>query len=68
MNDEEEYDVVIDTLQKHRDKLWKMTQSNMNAGAFNIMDSIRLEQIDKLDDAMKLWRKHNEQLSNSCDE
>ncbi len=60
MMSDEEYDVVIDTLQKHRDKLWKMTQGNMNAGAFNIMDTIRLEQIDKLDDAIKLWREHNE--------
>ncbi len=56
----EEYDVVIDVLTKHREQLWKMTQSNMNAGAFNIMDTIRLEQIDKLDDAIKLWKEHNE--------
>lgn len=62
MNDD--YDVVIDVLQKHRDKLWKMTQGNMNAGAFNIMDTIRLEQIDKLDDAMKMWKEYkDEQLS-----
>ncbi len=56
----EEYDVVIDVLTKHREQLWKMTQGNMNAGAFNIMDTIRLEQIDKLDDAIKLWKEHNE--------
>jgi hypothetical protein len=62
---DEEYDVVIDTLQKHRDKLWKMTQGNMNAGAFNIMDTIRLEQIDKLDDAMKMWRKHRERTDDT---
>jgi hypothetical protein len=52
----EEYDVVIDTLQKQRDILWKMTQSNMNHDMFNIMDEIRLEQIDELDKAMAMWR------------
>jgi hypothetical protein len=56
----EDYDVVLDTLQKHRDKLWKMTQSNMNADMMNLMDDIRLEQIDQLDRAMKLWKKDNE--------
>jgi hypothetical protein len=52
----EEYDVVLDTLQKQRDILWKMTQSNMNMDMFNIMDQIRLEQIDQLEKAMKLWQ------------
>ena len=52
---EEDYDVVIDTLQKQRDILWKMTQQNMNADMFNIMDQIRLEQIDQLDKAMAMW-------------
>jgi hypothetical protein len=52
---DEEYDVVIDTLQKQRNILWKMTESNMNHDMFNIMDEIRLEQIDQLDKAMKLW-------------
>jgi hypothetical protein len=28
----------------------------MNHDLFNIMDSIRLEQIDQLDKAMKLWK------------
>ncbi len=52
---DKEYDIVLDTLQKQRDKLWKMTQSNMNHDLFNIMDQIRLEQIDQLDKAMKVW-------------
>jgi hypothetical protein len=56
MNEEVDYDVVIDTLQKQRDILWKMTQQNMNADMFNIMDQIRLEQIDQLDKAMVMWR------------
>jgi hypothetical protein len=54
---EEDYDVVIDTLQKQRDILWKMTQQNMHADMFNIMDQIRLEQIDQLDKAMAMWEK-----------
>ena len=56
MNEEQDYDVVLDTLQKQRDILWKMTESNMNHNLFNIMDQIRLEQIDQLDKAMKLWK------------
>lgn len=56
MSNESEYDVVLDTLQEKRDKLWKMTQSNMNMDMFNIMDQIRLEQIDQLDKAMELWK------------
>jgi hypothetical protein len=55
---QEDYDVVLDTLQKQRDILWKMTQQNMNVDMFNIMDQIRLEQIDQLDKAMEKHKKH----------
>jgi hypothetical protein len=60
MQNEVEYDVVVDTLQKQRAVLWKMTNLNMNSDSFNIMDSIRLEQIDQLDKAIILWKQHNE--------
>lgn len=53
--EEAEYDVVIDCLQRHYDRLWAMTQSNMNMDMFNIMDQIRLEQMDQLKQAMALW-------------
>lgn len=56
-DDEEEYDVVTDTLQKHWDVLNKMVQRNMNSDMFNIMDQIRLEQMDQLNKAMKMWRE-----------
>ena len=54
---DEDYDVVIDTLTKHRDKLWEMTKSNMANDMMNIMDDIRLEQIDQLDAAMRMWKE-----------
>jgi len=54
-NTEPDYDVILDTLQKKRDTLWKMTQQNMNADMFNIMDQIRLEQISQLERAIELW-------------
>jgi len=54
----EEYDVVIDTLQKHKDKLWKMTKSNMDNDMMNIMDDIRLQQIDQLEKAITLWKEN----------
>ena len=57
---DEEYDVVIDALQEKRDRLWKMTQQNMNSDMFNIMDQIRLEQIDQLDKAIQQWKKSKE--------
>ena len=55
-DEEPDYDVVIDTLQKKRDTLWKMTQENINADMFNGMDQIRLEQISQLEKAMELWK------------
>jgi hypothetical protein len=54
---EEEFDVVTDVLQKHWNLLNKMVQQNMNAEMFNIMDQIRLEQMDQLKKAMKMWRE-----------
>ena len=57
---EQEYDVVLDALQEKRDRLWKMTQQNMNADMYNIMDQIRLEQIDQLDRAIQQWKKSKE--------
>jgi hypothetical protein len=59
MNEEEDYDVVVDVLQKHRATLWKMTQQNMNADSFNVMDQIRLEQIDEIDKAIIMWINRN---------
>jgi len=57
---EEDYDIVLDTLQNQRAILWKMTESNMNHDLFNIMDQIRLEQIDQLDKAIVMWKARNE--------
>jgi hypothetical protein len=54
---EVEYDVVIDTLEKKYHLLWKMTEANMNADMMNIMDDIRLEQMDNLKEAIALWKK-----------
>jgi hypothetical protein len=56
--DEEKYDVVIDVLQKHHDKLWDMTKGSMEWG---IMDQIRLRQMEELKDAMEIWKKHKPQ-------
>jgi hypothetical protein len=53
---EEQYDVVLSTLREKRNLLWKMTESNMNHDLFNIMDDIRLEQIDQLDKAIEMWK------------
>lgn len=55
-----DYDVVIDTLQKKIDTLWKMTRSNMDNDMMNIMDDIRLEQIKQLEKAIQLWENRND--------
>ena len=57
---EDEYDVVVETLQKEIDSLWKMTEKNMKSGMMNIMDDIRLDQIDQLKSAIELWKNRNE--------
>jgi hypothetical protein len=55
ITDDTDYDVVINTLQEKRDHLWRMTKSNMNIDMMNIMDDIRLEQIEQLDRAIAMW-------------
>lgn len=61
MNDDR-FDVVLDVLQKHHDKLMNMTMANMNSEfiGLNIMDDIRLNQIEELKEAMRIWNKHKE--------
>jgi hypothetical protein len=56
ITDDADYDVVVNTLQEKRDQLWRMTKSNMNADMMNIMDDIRLEQIEQLDRAIAMWK------------
>ena len=54
----DDYDVVVDTLQKQYDILWKMTERNMNSEfmGMGIMDDIRLEQMEQLKQAIKMWK------------
>jgi hypothetical protein len=54
----DDYDVVIDTLQKQYDILWKMTERNMNSEfiGMGIMDDIRLDQMAQLKEAIEMWR------------
>ena len=51
----EDYDVVIDTLQKKYDILWKLIEENSNMDMSTIMDDIRLKQMDELTQAINLW-------------
>jgi len=54
----DDYDVVIDTLQKKYDALWDMVKQNINSEyiGMGIMDDIRLEQMDQLKQAIKMWK------------
>lgn len=55
MENEKEFDPVIDALQERIDALMKITEGNMRMGMINIMDQIRFEHIDKLEEAISLW-------------
>jgi hypothetical protein len=59
------YDVVLHTLQEKRDKLWSMTERNMNSEfiGMGIMDDIRLSQIRQLDIAMRMWRERLDNIN-----
>jgi len=55
---EEQYDVVIDVLQKHHDKLFHMNLSNMNSeSGMSLMDDIRFEQMEQLQQAINMWKE-----------
>jgi len=56
MNKEDTYDVVIDALVTYRDRIQKMTDDNMRMDMMNVMDDIRLKNIDKLNAAITWWK------------
>ena len=53
-----DYDVVLDVLQKHYDLLWEMNYRNMNSDftGMSLMDDIRFEQMDQLQQAIGMWK------------
>jgi hypothetical protein len=59
------YDVVLHTLQEKRDKLWSMTERNMNSEfiGMGIMDDIRLSQIRQLDIAIRMWKERLDNIN-----
>jgi hypothetical protein len=67
MDEETEYDVSIDVLTKHRNKLCEMTRSNMNSefGGMGIMDDIRLSQIDQLNESIGILQKSRKTALNT---
>lgn len=59
MMEDEDYDVVVDVLSKHKDALWRMTQANMRSElGMGMMDDIRLSQIDDITQCINLWKAH----------
>ena len=53
----DEFDVVINTLQRQHDILWKMTEQNMNSEfGMSLMDDIRFKQMDQLQQAIDMWK------------
>jgi len=53
----DEFDIVINTLQKQHDVLWNMTQAQIASGyGMGIMDDIRFKQMEQLQQAIDMWR------------
>ena len=54
----DEFDIVINTLQKQHDLLWRMTEQNMNSEftGMGLMDDIRFKQMDQLQQAIDMWK------------
>jgi hypothetical protein len=53
----DEFDIVINTLQRQHDILWKMTEQNMNSEyGMSLMDDIRFKQMDQLQQAIDMWK------------
>jgi hypothetical protein len=63
----QEFDIVIATLEEKKQKLWKMTESNMSSDMTNLMDDIRLEQIQELNEAMGMWLLWKEEKNKIID-
>lgn len=55
---ENDYDVVVDVLTKHRDKLQQMVDRNLSSEfiGMGIMDDIRLEQIAQINQCLTMWK------------
>ena len=57
MDTPNDYDVVIDTLQKQHDLLWRMTEQSMNSEyGMSLLDDIRFKQMDQLQQAIDMWK------------
>ena len=53
----DEFDVVINTLQKQHDLLWRMTEQSMNSEfGMSLLDDIRFKQMDQLQQAIDMWK------------
>lgn len=54
----DEFDIVINTLQKQHDLLWEMTYRNMNSEftGMSLLDDIRVKQMDQLQQAIDMWK------------
>ena len=57
-DDETDYDVVLDVLQKHYDKLLGVDKHVNEFTPFGIMQQIRMKQCHELQMAMKVWQNY----------
>jgi hypothetical protein len=57
-DDEPDFDIVIDTLQKRHDILNDMDKNVNEFTPFGIMQQIRMKQCHELKMAMKLWQDY----------
>lgn len=63
-DDELDYDVVLDVLQKHYDKIDEMDKGDCFNG---IMTQIRFKQCHELKTAIRMWKEYKIQKGNNND-
>lgn len=51
-------DIVIHTLTKEYNRLFKLTEANRKLNLHTTLDDIRIEQMNLIQQAMKLWKEH----------
>ena len=62
LDEEQEYNVVLDVLQKHYDVLKDMNERNRILLGGGVMDQIRFDQMDEIKEAMRWWKERKGML------
>ena len=62
LDEEQEYNVVLDVLQKHYDVLKDINERNRILLGGGVMDQIRFDQMSEIKEAMRWWKERKGML------